>query len=84
MCLLLTHLWGSTVLPVWSFKIQTVPSFLFVWLFLKFNKVQNEQKSELTGCARVGVLVVMNATVSCVQLAVAVALALPAQPWWLL
>lgn len=58
------HLWGSTVLPVCIFKIQTSPSFLFVWLFLKFNKVQSKQKSELTGYVRAWLFVVINASVT--------------------
>lgn len=66
--LLLTHLWDNTVLPVWIFRIQTIPSFLLFWLFLKFNEVQSEQKSELTGYVRVWMLVLLNAVCcQCVQ-----------------
>lgn len=62
--LLLTHLWDDMVLPVWIFKIQTIPSFLFFWLFLKSNKVQSEQKSELTGYVRVWMSMLVSAIVS--------------------
>lgn len=50
---------------IWSFKIQTVPSFLFFWLFLKFSKVQSEQKSELPGYVRVSVASLLVRVATC-------------------
>lgn len=51
-CLLLTSAQHGASCLIWSFKIQTSPSFLFFWLFLKFNKAQSKGKPELTGYAR--------------------------------
>lgn len=66
--LLPAHLGDSAVLPVWAFRIQTVPSLLLFWLFLKFNEVRSEQKSEPTGYVRVWMLVLLNAVCChCVQ-----------------